>query len=107
FSFVKSEENILFFEAMEESEFLLITSDQLDKLISRIPNLGEAFRHINAEFAMVLSRRIMSIHTETAEERYLRLMKEHPLIFQKAKLSQIASFLGITQQSLSRIRKNL
>ncbi|MEM7510425.1 MAG: Crp/Fnr family transcriptional regulator [Bacteroidota bacterium] len=107
FSFVKNENNILIFEAMEESELLLITSAQLDKLISHVPDLGEAFRHINAEFAMVLSRRIMSIHTETAEERYLKLMKEHPLLFQKAKLSQIASFLGITQQSLSRIRKNL
>ncbi|MEM9329664.1 MAG: Crp/Fnr family transcriptional regulator, partial [Bacteroidota bacterium] len=67
----------------------------------------EALRQMNSEFAMVLSRRVMSIHTETAEDRYLRLMKEHPLLFQKAKLSHIASFLGITQQSLSRIRKNI
>ena len=107
FSFVKREPNILFFEALEDSELILINSSQLEKLIFHLPGLGEAFRHINAEFAMVLSRRIMSIHTETAEERYLKLMKEHPLLFQKAKLSHIASFLGITQQSLSRIRKNL
>ena len=72
-----------------------------------MPSLNEAFRKINSEFAMVLSRRIMSIHTQTAEERYLHLMKEHPDLFQKAKLSHIASFLGITQQSLSRIRKNI
>jgi len=107
FSFVKHEKNILFFEALEDTELILISSNQLEKLIQNLPPLGEAFRHINAEFAMVLSRRIMSIHTETAEERYLKLMKEHPLLFQKAKLSHIASFLGITQQSLSRIRKNL
>ncbi|HAS39486.1 MAG TPA: Crp/Fnr family transcriptional regulator [Microscillaceae bacterium] len=107
FSFVKREHNILFFEALEDTECMLISARQVEKLIHHLPELGEAFRHINAEFAMVLSRRIMSIHTETAEERYLKLMKEHPLIFQKAKLSHIASFLGITQQSLSRIRKNL
>lgn len=107
FSFVKGETNILFFEALEDTELILISSSQLEKLIHHLPELGEAFRHINAEFAMVLSRRIMSIHTKTAEERYLNLMKEHPLLFQKAKLSHIASFLGITQQSLSRIRKNL
>ncbi|MEO1258686.1 MAG: Crp/Fnr family transcriptional regulator [Bacteroidota bacterium] len=107
FSFLKQEKNILFFEALEDTELLLISSAQLEKLIQYLPKLSEAFRHINAEFAMVLSRRIMSIHTETAEERYLRLIKEHPLLFQKAKLSHIASFLGITQQSLSRIRKNL
>ena len=107
FSLLKRERNILFFEALEDTELLLIDSNQLDKLILHLPALGEAFRHINAEFAMVLSRRIMSIHTETAKERYLKLIKEHPLLFQKAKLAHIASFLGITQQSLSRIRKNL
>ena len=107
FSFVKQEKNILFFEALEDTELLLISSMQLKKLISHQPDLSKALRNMNAEFAMVLSRRVMSIHTETAEERYLRLMEEHPLIFQKAKLSHIASFLGITQQSLSRIRKNL
>ena len=107
FSFLKRESNILFFEALEDTELLLINASQLEKLILHLPELGEAFRHINAEFAMVLSRRIMSNHTETAEERYLKLLKEHPLLFQKAKLSHIASFLGITQQSLSRIRKNL
>ncbi len=107
FSFLKRQPNILFFEALEDTELILISSPQLEKLIHHLPELGEAFRHINAEFAMVLSRRIMSIHTETAEERYLKLMEEHPLLFQKAKLSHIASFLGITQQSLSRIRTNL
>lgn len=107
FSFVKDEKNILFFEALENTELILINSDQLKKMIYHLPELSQAFRHINAEFAMVLSRRIMSIHTETAEERYLKLIEEHPLLFQKTKLSHIASFLGITQQSLSRIRKNL
>ncbi len=107
FSYRKGERNILFFEALEDSELLLISAEQLNKLIQRLPEIGDAFREINAEFAMVLSRRIMSLHTQTAEERYLRLIEEHPLLFQKAKLSHIASFLGITQQSLSRIRKNL
>lgn len=107
FSFLKREANILFFEALEDTELILISYDQREKLIDHVPKLGEAFRDINAQFAMVLSRRIMSIHTQTAEERYLKLMEEHPLLFQKAKLSHIASYLGITQQSLSRIRKNL
>lgn len=107
FSFLKRETNILFFEAREDTELLLISSDQQEQLIHKLPEVGESFRHINAEFAMVLSRRIMTIHTETAEQRYLKLMDEHPLLFQKAKLSHIASFLGITQQSLSRIRRNL
>lgn len=107
FSFFKREENILFFEAMEETELILITSDQLQKIIDQFEHTGEAVRNLFIEFGMVMSRRIMSIHTETAEERYLKLMKDYPEIFRKAKLIQIASYLGITPQSLSRIRKNL
>ncbi|MEO0582281.1 MAG: Crp/Fnr family transcriptional regulator [Bacteroidota bacterium] len=107
FSYVKNERNILFFEALEDTELVLLSAKQISKLISHKPEFANALRDMNAEFAMVLSRRIMSIHTMTAEERYVNLMKEHPQIFQKAKLGYIASFLGITQQSLSRIRKNL
>ena len=107
FSYLKKETNILFFEALEDTELILLSASQIDRLIKQVPKCGETFRAMNAEFAMVLSRRIMSIHTETAEERYLKLMKEHPLLFQKAKLSHIASYLGITQQSLSRVRKNV
>ncbi|WP_422104686.1 Crp/Fnr family transcriptional regulator [Winogradskyella sp.] len=107
FSFFKKEKNILYFEALEDTELLLISNEQLDKIMSQSKSTQKAYRHLLAEFAMVLSRRIMSIHTETAEDRYLKLMREHPLIFQKAKLSHIASFLGITPQSLSRVRKNI
>ncbi|WP_422351041.1 Crp/Fnr family transcriptional regulator [Flagellimonas sp.] len=107
FSFLKREENILFFEALEDTELILITSEQLNTIISQFQSTEKAFRNLYAEFAMVLSRRVIGIQTETAEERYLKLMKEHPYLFQKAKLGHIASYLGITAQSLSRIRKNL
>ena len=107
FSFFRDETNILNFESLEDSEFILITRDQLNLLSDRIASANKAFQSLFVEFAMRLSRRIMSIHTESAEYRYLKLLEEHPLIFQKAKLAHIASYLGITQQSLSRIRRNL
>lgn len=107
FSFFKKEKNILYFEALEDTELLQINHAQLDTIINNIKPIEKAIRNLYAEFAMVFSRRVMSIHTETAEERYLNLIKEHPLLFQKAKLTHIASFLGITPQSLSRIRKNI
>ena len=107
FSFLKKEKNILFFEAVEDTELILLTHQQLDAIIKKLEPMGEVIRKMYAEFAMVLSRRVMSIHTETAEARYLRLIDEHPYLFQKAKLAHIASYLGITPQSLSRIRRNL
>jgi CRP-like cAMP-binding protein len=45
--------------------------------------------------------------TETAKERYLKLLKEKPQIIQQAPLKQIATYLGITDTSLSRIRKEI
>ena len=107
FSYFKKEENILYFQALEDTELLLISYAQLETILEQFKSTEEAVRHLYAEFAMTLSRRVMSIHTQTAEDRYLKLMKEHPLLFQKAKLTHIASYLGITPQSLSRIRKNL
>lgn len=107
FSFMKKEENILSFEALEDSTLTLIDRNQWNAIISRA-KLGEvAIRNLYADFAMTLSRRVMSIHTQTAEERYLKLLEEHPYLIQKAKLNHIASYLGVTPQSLSRIRKNL
>ncbi len=107
FSFYKDETNILNFQALEESEFILITKEQIDTICDLNKQASQAARRLLSEFAMLFSRRIMSINTESAEYRYLKLLEDHPLIFQKAKLAHIASYLGITQQSLSRIRKNL
>ncbi len=51
--------------------------------------------------------RILAVITETASERYLNLVENSPEIIQKASLKNIASFLGITDTSLSRIRKEI
>ncbi|MEM1323041.1 MAG: Crp/Fnr family transcriptional regulator [Bacteroidota bacterium] len=107
FSFFKKEKNILFIETLEETELLFITSDHFKTIIKEVKNAGYEIRKLYAEFAMIFSRRIMDIHTKTAQERYSELLNNHPFLLEKAKLSHIASFLGITQQSLSRIRKNL
>lgn len=107
FSFFKNEPNILYFQALEDTELLLITKEQIDSILLHDPSLSDNIRNLYVEFAMILSRRVMSIHTQTAEDRYLQLMEVHPYLFHKAKLAHIASYLGITPQSLSRIRKNL
>ncbi len=71
----------------------------------------EAFREagrkrlVNGYFA--LKRRSLSMITETADTRYLQLLKEHPEVFRHAPLKHIATYLGITDTSLSRIRKEL
>lgn len=52
-----------------------------------------------------LKERMLLLQTETAENRYLLLINQHPELIQNVPLKQIASYLGITDTSLSRIRK--
>ena len=107
FSFFDKEDNIIYIEALEDTEVLLITAEQFKIIIREVKVADLEIRKLYAKFAMIFSRRIMDIHNKTAEERYLKLMQDHPQLLQKAKLSHIASFLGIAPQSLSRIRKNI
>lgn len=55
----------------------------------------------------ILHARMIGMIKDTAENRYLKLMKQHPDIFQNVPLKIIASYLGITDTSLSRIRKEI
>ena len=74
-------------------------------------NLYEAYRdwgrsHLVRNF-FILKERSLSMITDKASDRYLELISNRPEIFQKASLKHIASFLGITDSSLSRIRKEV
>ncbi|WP_299535675.1 Crp/Fnr family transcriptional regulator, partial [Ulvibacterium sp.] len=104
-SFFNNNENILNFEALEDCELLLVTRDHLKTASRNVPGFDTLYRKLIVDFTILLSRRVMSIHTESAEYRYLQLIKQYPGIFHRTKLSYIASYLGVTQQSLSRIRK--
>lgn len=73
--------------------------------------LYEAYRewgrsHLVSNF-FTLKQRTLSVITDKASDRYLELITTRPVIFQKISLKHIASFLGITDSSLSRIRKGL
>ena len=56
---------------------------------------------------MVMERYASVLNNETAKEKYLRLLKEQPNILQKASINDIASYLGITRRTLSRIRQEI
>ena len=106
-SFFNDEPNIFSFQALEDSEFICLTKDQLSLFTSKIGEANKTLEALYINYIVSFSRKVISIYTETAEYRYLKLIEDSPDIFQKAKLAHIASYLGITQQSLSRIRKQL
>ncbi len=77
---------------------VLYKSHSVGNLIGRLTVESLYIEKINREFSFL---------SETAEERYLNLMKENPDLFQKIPLKHIASYMGITPQALSRIRKRI
>ena len=97
-----SRENI---QCLTHCEGWVITYDQLNMLFHTLPEFREFGRSILVNNLTFLKSRMLSMITETAEERYEHLLKRNPEIFQFAPLKFIASYLGITDTSLSRIRK--
>jgi CRP-like cAMP-binding protein len=93
-------------EALEDSIIYKITKQELENLYQQYPIYREFGRKFAEEALTMLMQRTMSLHTKSAEDRYRELM-QIPDFMQKIPLKYLASYLGITDTSLSRIRKNI
>lgn len=106
-SFHSEEPSRLYVEAIENSIILQIKKEDQWKLFVDYPKFNRIFR-VLAENAMVsLQNRILQNISSTAEERYLEFSKKHPQLFNRISNVQIASYLGVTPEFLSTIRKNI
>jgi CRP-like cAMP-binding protein len=94
-------------EALEQTEALLLSAKDLQQLYTDIPKF-ERFGRLMAENAFLgIRQRSEMLENQSAEERYLSLMKERPKVFERIPQHYIASYLGIKPPSLSRIRKRI
>ena len=94
-------------EALEESELLMIAKPSWDILLDRVPLLERYFRILLQNNLIATQRRLMGELSETTEEKYLKLVKAYPDCIQRVPQHMIASYLGITRETLSRIRNQL
>lgn len=106
-SFILQEPSFLSIIALEESELIVIDYDNLQNLYSsnmvwqKIGRLLAERSYIEMEdYASVLNN-------ESAKEKYLRLINEQSEILQKANVEHLATYLGVTRRTLSRIRKEI
>jgi len=106
-SFLTGQPSIQYFEALEETELLVMAGADLRALYDARPRF-ERFGRLLAENVVIGSqRRTASLLFDSPEERYLKLLTERPKVIERIPLHHIASYLGIQPESLSRIRKRL
>ncbi|WP_184550695.1 Crp/Fnr family transcriptional regulator [Mucilaginibacter sp. FT3.2] len=101
FSRKPSFENI---QVLEDSVIQSINWDQLQSIYKSHPEFNLTGRLITEQYYIRSEERAINLQTLTAKQRYENLLLAYPGILQKASLGQIASFLSIKQETLSRIR---
>jgi CRP-like cAMP-binding protein len=92
-------------DCLRETEVLQITKNDLEVLYTRVPKMNVYFRMLYQNAIMDHNRRLASTLSKSALERYLDFRDRCPLTEQMVPNHQIAAYLGITPQSLSRLRK--
>jgi len=96
-----------FIQAMEDSEMIYISNSNLSSLYKTHPNWA-VFGRLLAELFFTYSQsRTEELLFVSHEKRYMRLLDEHPTILDRIPAYHISSYLGITNPSLSRIRKRI
>ncbi len=98
---------VLNIECIRTSKLVSISQKSLDQLFVEIPKLNTFFRQKLQKAFVRQEKRILSNLTKSAKERYLDFIRVYPDFEKFIKNFHIASYLGITTQSLSRIRKDI
>ncbi len=106
-SFVSGKEALYNIEALEDCELLHLTKSGMEELVNRVPVMERFFRLLMQNNIVALQRRVVAYMSLSAEEKYLKLMEVAPDIMQRASQQHIASYLSITPETLSRVRKKV
>ena len=96
-----------FIDALEDSEVLSMDTISWERSMNEIPALALLFQRLMQNRQSVSQRRIINSMSATSEERYLEFVRTYPSLVQRIPQHMIASYLGITPESLSRIRKQM
>lgn len=106
-SFYQGTDAFLNVQALEESTLLVIDPDKKEELFRQIPSLERVFRIVIQKHLASIQKRLLVNHSLTADQRYKNLIEKIPLIEQLVPQYQIASYLGILPESLSRLKRKL
>ena len=107
YSVLTGEPSVYNIDALEDSEILLISNASFENMLEAVPKMEKYFRVLMQNSMIAMQRRLVASLSLTAEEKYTRMINAYPDIIQRVPQHMIASYLGITPETLSRIRKQM
>ena len=105
-SYLTGEPSLFNMEAIEESELLLLCKPSWDELMHTFPKFEHYFRILIQNSLVATQKRLMQSLSETTEEKYNQFMHTYPDCVQRVPQHMIASYLGVSRETLSRLRKH-
>lgn len=107
YSFLTNEPAVYNIEAIEDSELVLISKSAHEELLLKVPKY-ETFTRLNITNAyLTMQKRITSIISSPLEERYAKFIELYPDIVQRVPQHMIASYMGLSPETLSRVRRRI
>ena len=106
YSFISGKPSGYFIQAIEDTEILLMPKKELDNLYKAFPSMQEVMRRFLEDVVINLIERFTALQKDSAERRYLDLLAK-PAYMQTIPQKYLASFIGVTPSSLSRIRRKV
>ena len=107
YSFIAQKAAFENIQTIEDMELIRIPYDKLQSLYKNFPETERIGRIITETYYIKLEERLLSIQFKSAKERYQHLIDSKSTLLQRASLGQIATYLGISQETLSRMRADL
>lgn len=104
-SMMNKKPSLYFMDAVEPTDVLLIDLPSFQKLLEQLPGLAASFQKGREKHTDAKDKRIVASLTSDAEERYRQFLQTYPSIVQRVPQHMIASYLGLSPETLSRVRK--
>ena len=106
-SFITEEPSVFNIEVLEDAELLLITKPSWEQLMQKIPAFEHFFRILIQNHLIATQRRLLQSLSESAEEKYKKFTDMYPACVLRVPQHMIASYLGLSRETLSRLRKHI
>lgn len=94
-------------DALEDSELLICNLEEFDNVQKLVPTFGMMMSNLQSKNFVAIQKRINAALSYSAEEKYNELLNLQPEIIQRVPSTMVASYLGITRETLSRIRNQV